>query len=160
MSQVIDWPPKNLEAPPSVQFEIGRYMDIDCICSHLEPQLDGTQAPHFVVDCTYQPSADKPYPFLPSIVPDFLKAKWLENSKINKPYVKKNIKELFDKHWGLPIYVVGTGPSLNKNMDELRKVKDGIIIATNDAINILPDDIKIDYYVCVDGRFPAGWWEN
>ena len=159
MSRIIKWPPVPGEAPPQTQYEIGTFQGWSCCCSHLEPGPNGP-SPHFVVDWNKQVSSDEPYPFLPSAVPQFLQDVWMVNAKKNRPYVKHTIAELKDKHWGLPIYVVGTGPSLYKNMDQLRNVKDGIIIATNNAINILPKDIKIDYYCVVDGRLPKRWWEN
>ncbi len=160
MSRIITWPPVPNEVPPQAQYEMGVFQGWNCIVSHLEPNEQGGSNPHFVVDWSKEVSSDAPYPFLPSAVPQFLQDIWMVNAKANRPHVKYTIEELKDKHWGLPIYVVGTGPSLMKNMDKLRNVKDGIIIATNNAINILPKDIKIDYYCVVDGRLPKRWWDD
>jgi len=160
MSRIIQWPPVPGEAPPQKQYDVGVFQGWPCCCSHLEPNEQGGHNPHFVVDWTKKVNPNIPYPFSPSAVPQFLVDVWMKNAKENRPHVKKSIAELHHKHWGLPVYVVGTGPSLYKNMDQLRKVKDGIIIATNNAINILPEDIKIDYYCVVDGRLPARWWDN
>ena len=159
MSQVIPWPPVRSGPPPQNQYEISTYMGYDCIVSHLEPSPNGP-SPHFVVDWTQQPTKEKPYPFLPSMVPSFLEQVWVDNADKNRPNIKHCLSELTDKYWGLPIFVVGTGPSLEKNMHVLTENKKGIIIATNDAINILPKEVKIDYYMVVDGRLPERWWAN
>lgn len=157
--RLLKWPPGAGSPPPTAQFEEGIWQDYPCIVSHVE-QMPGGPAPHFVVDWTIEYGEDNKYPFLPSEVPDFLKNIWFDNAEANRKHVKKSIAELKDRHWGLPVYVVGTGPSLEKNMHELRNVKDGIIIATNNAINILPEDVKIDYYCVVDGRLPERWWKD
>lgn len=159
MPHIIPWPPEPLIGPPQNQYEIGRFLGWNCAVSHIEPGPNGP-SPHYVVDWDQKLEDGKPYPFMPSSVPEFLVEVWQRNAAINRKNVRHTIDEIHDAHWGLPVYVVGTGPSLAKNMDNLRNVKDGIIIATNNAINILPEDIRIDYYCAVDGRLPERWWKN
>jgi hypothetical protein len=150
--------------PPPNQFTILDVGGWPAIISHFETGPDGwTQNPHFVVDWTKEQTVGEPYPFSPSEVPSWLSDIWLENGKANRPHVKRDIVELKDKHWGMPIFVVGTGPSLDKNMHKLLEIPEDkrIIIATNNAINLLPPELKIDYYMVVDGRLPAEkWWSD
>lgn len=160
MPRILEWPPVPFSPPPQSQYEEGFWMGWRCMCSHLEHGAQGEPVPHYVVDWTTEPVEGQPYPFLPSAVPQFLQDVWYANAKANRPHVRHTLAELKDKHWGLPIFVVGSGPSLAKNMDMLRDNKHGIIIATNDTINLLPEDIKIDYYCVVDGRLPERWWAD
>ncbi len=62
------------------------------------------------------------------------------------------IKKLFGKFKNVPVFIVSSGPSLKKNFQELRKVKNkGIIIAVNSALRLLVSKgIIPDIAVAVD----------
>ncbi len=71
-----------------------------------------------------------------------------ENFKSNIKYFDGNVDRLFDKFRGRPIYIVSAGPSLDKNIQELAKVKNkGLILSVGRAakpllsVGIVPDFI-------------------
>tara|TARA_R110000772_G_scaffold20466_1_gene56634 strand:+ start:336 stop:1073 length:738 start_codon:yes stop_codon:yes gene_type:complete len=75
--------------------------------------------------------------------------------------MKIGIEEIIDIHRGKDIYVLGLGPSLNKNLDFLIKEsnkEDSIIISCNNCDLIIPE-IKVDYWVWAN-CIPVGQYIN
>lgn len=66
------------------------------------------------------------------------------------------IKETFDKFKDLPAFVIAAGPSLNKNVELLKKVKDkGVIIAVGTAVATLQlHGIEPDIVMALDPGIP------
>jgi hypothetical protein len=67
--------------------------------------------------------------------------------------MRKDIEELVDIHKGKDIYVLGLGPSLNKNLDfliEESNKEDSIVISCNNCDLIIPE-IKVDYWLWANG---------
>ena len=62
----------------------------------------------------------------------------------------------------VPAFVVSAGPSLNKNIDELKRIKDkGCIIAVDTAIKpLLNRGIIPDFFCIVDGKKPTALMEH
>jgi hypothetical protein len=77
---------------------------------------------------------------------------WEENAKINREFYIKGNPELP----GMVAFVVGAGPSLNRNVDKLKlipKNSRGVIIACDAALPCLFEhDITPDYCICIDGK--------
>lgn len=82
--------------------------------------------------------------------------KWLINYLNNIKYLQESIdiENFFDKFKKMPAYIVSAGPSLNKNIQELKKINgNGIIFAAYTALKVLLDNnIKPDFVVAIDGR--------
>lgn len=81
---------------------------------------------------------------------------WLENYLENAKYLENSIpvEEFFNQFKGIPAYIVSAGPSLSKNIIELKKIKkDGIIFAGYTVLDVLlKHDIIPDFVVTIDGR--------
>lgn len=81
---------------------------------------------------------------------------WLENYIQNMSYFDKSLdaESFFDQYQGLPAYLIAAGPSLDKNIQELKSVKrDGVIFAGYTSLNILlANGIRPDFVVAIDGR--------
>lgn len=75
-----------------------------------------------------------------------------ENYINNKQIEAKNVVELYDGCKGKPIVIVSGGPSLDKNIDELKEIhKDIIVFATGRAFKyLLEKGIKVDYFCIID----------
>lgn len=89
----------------------------------------------------------------------------VDNVFHNLAYVEKSnyITELMGKiPKELPAVIVSAGPSLDKNIDELRKMKNhALIIATDTAVRILEErQIHYDCIVTVDPGKPAWYLTN
>lgn len=103
---------------------------------------------------------------------DVLEKIWInkKNNKEQKKQIKKNIKEnlrfavndigvnkfneLFDD---VPIFIVAAGPSLDKNITELKNINDcGIILAVDTAITpLLKNNILPDFLVTIESNIKA-----
>lgn len=77
---------------------------------------------------------------------------WEENFKSNIKHYDANVDILFDKYKNTPLYIISAGPSLDKNINELKKVKDkGIILSVGRAVRILlKENIEPDLIVIID----------
>mgnify|MGYP001274450223 CR=1 FL=1 len=79
---------------------------------------------------------------------------WTRNILNNAFHFTKyaGINTLYDKFAGVPIFIVASGPSLSKNIEELRRVKGkGLILAMNSAFRKLVDmGIIPDMVMAVD----------
>lgn len=77
------------------------------------------------------------------------------NIEKNIEYIKKDkgIKEYKDLYKNKAIFTIAAGPSLNKNIEKLKKIKNrGIIIAVGTVLKILlKNNIKPDFIVLTDG---------
>lgn len=83
--------------------------------------------------------------------------KWHENMTKNLQYVNRdNLVNILEKKYTCPIIVVSSGPSLQKQIDLLRKYrKCCILVAAGSTINVLLDNnIEPDYVVSIDGGEP------
>lgn len=84
-----------------------------------------------------------------------LSDRWLKNYLDNIPYFEESIpmEELFGKFSGIPAYLVSAGPSLNQNINELKKIgRNGIILAAYTALKVLlSNGIRPDFVVSIDG---------
>ncbi|MGM0502719.1 MAG: motility associated factor glycosyltransferase family protein, partial [Bacillota bacterium] len=98
---------------------------------------------------------------------DILEKIWIDqnNNKQQKKQIKKNINRnlefalnslgvkelrgLFSRH---PIFVISAGPSLDKNIEQLKKVGDkGVIVAVDTAISsLLAENIEPDFIVTIE----------
>lgn len=82
----------------------------------------------------------------------------LESSLLNlKSYLNNpGIKETFEKFKNVPAFIIAAGPSLNKNVDLLKKVKDkGIIIAVGTAVRTLQlHGVEPDIVIAIDPQIP------
>ncbi len=80
---------------------------------------------------------------------------WISQTKANHaihgPFKNKSIGQLFNKHRHMPIFVVGSGPSLKKNA-HLLKGNHGIpVISCLHNFHFLEDlGVNVDYYVSLD----------
>lgn len=81
---------------------------------------------------------------------------WLENFLKNAAYITESIdvELLFGQYPNIPAYLIAAGPSLDRNIAELKKVKkNGLIFAGYTALRILQKhEIQPDFIVAVDGR--------
>ena len=79
---------------------------------------------------------------------------WTKNLLNNAFYFTKyaGVEKLFSRYEGSPVFIVAAGPSLAKNIDELKKVGDkGIIIAVDTVFKRLVDEGVIpDIVMAVD----------
>ncbi|WP_158220012.1 6-hydroxymethylpterin diphosphokinase MptE-like protein [Tissierella sp. P1] len=75
-----------------------------------------------------------------------------ENFTENINNFDKNVDTLFNKHINKPLYLVAAGPPLDKNIQELAKVKDnGIILSVGRAVkSLLSAGITPDYIIITD----------
>lgn len=75
-----------------------------------------------------------------------------ENFKVNIKNFDVNIDTQFNKHTNKPLYLIAAGPSLDKNISELSKVKDkGIILSVGRAVRpLLEACIVPDYIIITD----------
>jgi len=71
-----------------------------------------------------------------------------ENLKLNSP----NVGIFFDKFKDVPIIIVSTGPSLDKNIDLLKEAKGrALIISAGSALRpLLMRNIKPDFFAIID----------
>lgn len=77
---------------------------------------------------------------------DMLEENFMEN--INN--FDENVDVLFNKHINKPLYLVAAGPSLDKNIHELAKVKDkGIILSVGRAVRSLLAAGIIPHYIII-----------
>ena len=62
------------------------------------------------------------------------------------------VKEYRDKHKNSTIFIISGGPSLNKNINELKNIKNnGVIISVGTVVDVLmKNGIKPDYIVVID----------
>ena len=70
--------------------------------------------------------------------------------KNNNHFIKKNIS--FEKYKDVPVFVIGSGPSLDKDISFIQKYQDkAIIIACGTALDTLyHSGIKPDFYACTE----------
>ncbi len=73
---------------------------------------------------------------------------------VNRGYKTKQFTEFIPRE--IPTFIVGAGPSLDKNIEELKRAKGrGFIIACDTAVKpLLAHGIKPDLYALVDGLKP------
>ncbi|WP_069650361.1 motility associated factor glycosyltransferase family protein [Caloranaerobacter ferrireducens] len=81
--------------------------------------------------------------------------KWQFNLFKNLPYIFESnfVKDLFNMFEKKPAIIVSAGPSLNKNVHLLKKVKEkAVIICVDTALKVLlKENIKPDLVISVDG---------
>lgn len=77
----------------------------------------------------------------------------LGNFVKNQSLFSKEVTELSDKFCGKTVYIIAAGPSLDGNMMELKKVKDGDIILSTGTVlkKLLKAGIIPDYVIITDG---------
>ncbi|HOJ50359.1 MAG TPA: DUF115 domain-containing protein [Spirochaetota bacterium] len=79
---------------------------------------------------------------------------WLKNVLVNMGYYLyfKGVNSLYDKFKDTPALIIGGGPSLNRCIDKIKKVKDNVfIISVNTSLAYLLDNgIVPDFVVTVD----------
>ncbi|WP_432407104.1 motility associated factor glycosyltransferase family protein [Wukongibacter sp. M2B1] len=84
--------------------------------------------------------------------------RWQENIFRNIPHILKssNVKNLFNKFDHKPAIIVSAGPSLNKNVELLKKVKGkAVIICVGTALRaLLKKNIEPDFVISIDGGEP------
>lgn len=82
-----------------------------------------------------------------------------ENFKSNIYNYDENVDILFNKFKDIPLYIVSAGPSLDKNIKELKKAKGkGIILSVGRAVrSLLEENIKPDLIIITD---PANYLYN
>lgn len=103
---------------------------------------------------------------------------WEANTKANhakyKSFADNSIAKLFNKLKYKPCILAGAGPSLKKNVDELKKKQDIPLISCLHNFHFFEDrDIEVDFYVTLDagivtveevyegGSHPEEWyWER
>lgn len=75
-----------------------------------------------------------------------------DNYNYNIQNFDLNVDSLFNKYSNKPLYLVAAGPSLDKNIHELAKVKDnGIILSVGRAVRpLLVAGIRPDYIIITD----------
>ena len=74
-----------------------------------------------------------------------------ENSKKYGPFRDKSISKLFGSEKYKPAIVVGSGPSLKRNIEDLKKNKDIPVISCLHNFHFMEDNgINVDYYVTLD----------
>jgi len=92
-----------------------------------------------------------------STMSDVQRGQWIPNYKENYDYCKYSEKIDYCEQAEKPCFILLPGPSLAKNVHELKKIKDRskvTIIAASGAIKLFPDP---DYYVVVDYMGDTGW---
>ena len=74
------------------------------------------------------------------------------NFQSNIKNYDKNVDILFNKYENMPLYLISAGPSLDKNIKELKKVKDkGVILSVGRAVRpLLKENIKPDLIIITD----------
>ncbi|MGL4452590.1 MAG: motility associated factor glycosyltransferase family protein [Sarcina sp.] len=78
---------------------------------------------------------------------------WFESLVANLRYMKDStpINDLKDKFKDIPAIIVSAGPSLSKNIKELKNQSKGIVLSGGRTLNtLLNNDINIDYLGVVD----------
>lgn len=80
---------------------------------------------------------------------------WISQTKANRavhgPFKDKSIAKLYNKHRHMPMFVVGSGPSLKKNAHLLVGDHGIPIISCLHNFHYLEDlGVKVDYYVTLD----------
>jgi len=90
---------------------------------------------------------------------DYIIAKWLpvwsKNLAENYQKVKNGLKinELKDKHKGKPCICIGLGVSVEKEIENIKKIKNSVIIVANRAYRIcIANGIKPDYVMIFDSH--------
>lgn len=76
----------------------------------------------------------------------------LGNFHDNQPYFEKEVGELREQFAGKTCFVIAAGPSLDHNMQELKRVSDGgVILATGTVLRkLLAQGIRPDYVIVTD----------
>lgn len=70
----------------------------------------------------------------------------------NRELITHEVTELMPKFRGKTVYIIAAGPSLDRNIHYLRKVDDGIILATGTVLKkMCAAGIKPDYVIITDG---------
>lgn len=73
-----------------------------------------------------------------------------QNFKVNIENYDKNVDILFNKFKNIPLYIISAGPSLDKNIKELKKVK-GIILSVGRAVRpLLKEGIAPNLIIITD----------
>lgn len=79
-----------------------------------------------------------------------------KNHKINGPFSEKSVSKLFNQLLLKPCIVVGSGPSLKTNVDELKNTRGIPVISCLHNYQFLEDrGITPDYYVTLDSGYVA-----
>lgn len=78
---------------------------------------------------------------------------WFQSIISNLKYMKNStpINDLKDKFKGTPAFIVSAGPSLSKNIKELKSQKKGLVLSGGRTLNtLLNNEVQIDYLGVVD----------
>lgn len=80
-----------------------------------------------------------------------LDGNFVKNAKCTLP----SVDDLADTFRGKDLYIIAAGPSLDKNMDELKKVgENGIVLATGTVMKkLLNKQIPMDYGILIDAGY-------
>lgn len=75
-----------------------------------------------------------------------------ENFKSNIKNYDDNVDILFNKYNNIPLYIISAGPSLDKNIKELKKAKGkGVILSVGRAVrSLLKENIEPDLIIIID----------
>lgn len=75
-----------------------------------------------------------------------------ENFKSNIKNYDDNVDILFNRYNNIPLYIISAGPSLDKNIKELKKAKGkGIILSVGRAVRfLLKENIEPDFIIITD----------
>lgn len=89
----------------------------------------------------------------------------IDNQIHNLQYIEHGIPlARLKKYWkpGVPAFLISAGPSLEKNVDELKYVKNRAWICCVDAAlpTLLKHDIVPDLVACADAMIPLNWLED
>ncbi|WP_294379600.1 motility associated factor glycosyltransferase family protein [uncultured Clostridium sp.] len=92
-------------------------------------------------------------------VKDFFSEQWFETLVKNIPYMLKShhVDEIKDEYKNKPAIIVSAGPSLEKNIDELKKAEGKILIFTGgrNLEGLLNRNINPDLLGVIDGSYEA-----
>jgi hypothetical protein len=92
---------------------------------------------------------------------------WNYNYKRNKKKINRGIRSLEGSHKGKPVILVGNGPSLMRNMHQLRAHEDLKIVTCNRGLNYLDKFCEknggadlADYYIVADYEGRPDWYKR
>jgi hypothetical protein len=91
-----------------------------------------------------------------TITIDTWRPKWIANYRANKErfgnFKDHGLGQVYGKHAYQPAVVIGSGPSLANNVDELKKIPQGIPVLSclHNYQYMVDNDVRVDYYVSLD----------
>lgn len=88
---------------------------------------------------------------------DVLIENWEKNYEANRKHIETSERMDYASWAEEPVFIIGAGPSLEKNAEHLAKVRNGRILALNGAIARAP---KCDYFMSLDEKGDPAWFEG